>query len=140
MIFVIAEHKDNKLKPITYEMLVFAQRVGRDFNMPITAVVLGANTTALVDELKTKKIDRVMTADQPSLAAYMPDPYVEILKVIVEKENPFLVLMGHTTEGMDFAPRLSVSLRRPLITGCVEFGKEGDRLVLTRQIFNAKMN
>ena len=38
MIFVIAEHKDNKLKPITSELLVFAQRAGRDFGQPITAV------------------------------------------------------------------------------------------------------
>ena len=48
--------------------------------------------------------------------------------------------MGHTTQGMDFAPRLAVRLRRPLIAGCVEYEKQGDRLILTRQIFNAKMN
>src|SRR5882672_11044957 len=41
---------------------------------------------------------------------------------------------------MDFAPRLAASLRRPLIAGCVEYEKQGDRLILTRQIFNAKMN
>jgi electron transfer flavoprotein alpha subunit len=70
----------------------------------------------------------------------MPDPYVETLKGIIDKEKPFLVLVGHTTQGMDFAPRLAVALRRPLIAGCVEYGKEGDRLILTRQIFNAKMN
>ena len=59
MIFVIAEHKDNKLKPITSELLVFAQRVGRDFDQPVTAVVLGSGTAALADELKSKKIGRV---------------------------------------------------------------------------------
>jgi electron transfer flavoprotein alpha subunit len=31
-------------------------------------------------------------------------------------------------------------VRRPLIAGCVEYEKQGDRLILTRQIFNAKMN
>src|SRR5262245_19747528 len=41
---------------------------------------------------------------------------------------------------MDFAPRLAVALRRALIAGCVAYEKEGDRLILTRQIFNAKMN
>jgi len=41
---------------------------------------------------------------------------------------------------MDFMPRLAVALRRPLIAGCVEYEKQGDRLMLTRQIFNAKMN
>ena len=140
MIFVIAEHNDNKLKPITSELLVFAQRVGRDFGQPITAVVMSANTGALAGELKTRKIDRVITAEDQQLADYNPDAYVPILKTIIEKEKPFLVLIGHTTQGMDFAPRLAVALRRPLIAGCVEYEKQGDRLVLTRQIFNAKMN
>src|SRR2546425_4311366 len=140
MIFVIAEHKDNKLKPITSELLVFAQRAGRDFGQPITAVVLGSSTSTLADELKTRKIDRVITAEDVQLAEYNPDSYVQVLKSIFEKEKPFLVLIGHTTQGMDFAPRLAVALRRPLIAGCVEYEKQGDRLVLTRQVFNAKMN
>src|SRR5262245_1349847 len=140
MIFVVAEHKDNKLKPITSELLVFAQRVSRDFGQPITAVVLGSGATALADELKSRKIERVLLADHEQLAEYNPDSYVEVLKELVEKEKPFLVLMGHTTQGLDFAPRLAVAVRRPLIAGCVEYEKQGDRLVLTRQIFNAKMN
>jgi electron transfer flavoprotein alpha subunit len=140
MIFVIAEHKDNKLKPITSELLVFAQRVSRDFGQPVTAVVVGADTAALAAELKSRKLERVITIEDAQLADYNPDAYVEVLKSLFDKEKPFLVLIGHTTQGMDFAPRLSVALRHPLIAGCVEYEKQGDRLVLTRQIFNAKMN
>src|SRR5437899_4066828 len=140
MIFVIAEHKDKKLKPITSELLAFAQRLSRDFSRPVTAVVLGAGVEALAGELKAKKIDRVIIADHPELSRYTPDSYVGVLKSIIEQEKPFVVLVGQTTQGMDFAPRLAVSLRRPLIAGCVEYEKQGDKLILTRQIFNAKMN
>ena len=140
MIFVLTEHKDNKLRPITNELLVFAQRAGREFGQPVTAVVLGSNTAPIVDELKSKKIDRVITAEHADLAEYSPDTYVTVLKSILEAEKPFLVIAGHTTQGYDFAPRLAVAMRRPLIAGCVEFEKQGDRLILTRQIFNAKMN
>jgi electron transfer flavoprotein alpha subunit len=140
MIFVIAEHRDNKLKPITSELLVFAQRMSRDFTQPITAVILGSSTAALADDLKTKKIDRVITVEDAQLAEYDPDSYIQVLKAILEKEKPFAVAIGHTTQGMDFAPRLAVALRKPLIAGCVEYEKQGDRLILTRQIFNAKMN
>jgi electron transfer flavoprotein alpha subunit len=140
MIFVITEHKDNKLRPITSELLVFAQRVGRDFGQPVTAVVLGSSVAGFAEELKTRKIDRVITAEHAGLGEYNPDSYVEVLKSILEKEKPFLVLIGQTTQGMDFAPRLAVRMRRPLIAGCVEYEKQGDRLILTRQIFNAKMN
>jgi electron transfer flavoprotein alpha subunit len=140
MIFVVAEHKDNKLKPITNELLVFAQRVGRELSQPITVVVLGSNIAAVANELKSKKIDRVITADHPDLAEYSPEAYVGVLKTLLSAETPFLVVAGHTTTGFDFAPRLSVALRRPLIAGCVDFEKLGDKLILTRQIFNAKMN
>ena len=140
MIFVIAEHSGNKLKPITSELLVFAQRVGREFAQPVTAVVLGSSTATLADELKTRKIDRVITVEDAQLAEYDPDCYVQVLKGILEREKPFLTVIGHTTQGMDFAPRLAVALRKPLIAGCVEYEKQGDRLILTRQIFNAKMN
>ncbi len=140
MIFVVAEHKNNKLRPITSELLVFAQGVARDFGQPITAVILGSSTGDLAGELKTRKIDRVLRAEHADLAEYNPDTYIQVLQSILNKNKPFLVLMGHTTQGMDFAPRLAVRLRGPLISGCVEYEKQGERLILTRQIFNAKMN
>src|SRR5437773_10901546 len=140
MIFVVAEHKDNKLRPITSELLVFGQRVARDFGEPITAVILGSSTGDLAGELKTRKIDRVLRAEHADLAEYNPDTYIQVLQSILNENKPFLVLMGHTTQGMDFAPRLAVRLRGPLISGCVEYEKQGERLILTRQIFNAKLN
>jgi len=140
MILVIAEHKDNKLKSITSELLVFAQRVGRDFGQPITAVAVGAGASVVAEDLRKSKIDRVIVAESSELGEYNPDAYVQILSAIISKESPFLVLIGHTTQGMDFAPRLAVACRKPLIAGCVEYEKQGDRLILTRQIFNAKMN
>jgi electron transfer flavoprotein alpha subunit len=41
---------------------------------------------------------------------------------------------------MDFMPRLSVALRKPLVAGCVDYERIGDRIVFTRPIFNAKLN
>jgi electron transfer flavoprotein alpha subunit len=140
MILVIAEHLDGKLKPITTELIVLAQRLGRDFNQPVTAAILGSDVTKLADELKTKKIESVITADHPGLIDYNPDSYVDVVGSIAEQEKPFVILIGHTTQGMDFAPRLSVKLRRPLIAGCVEYENQAGKLILTRQIFNAKMN
>src|SRR5215510_3852645 len=102
MIFVITEHKDNKPKPITNELLVFAQRVGKEFNQPITAVVLGSNNGPVADELKSKKIDRVVTVDHADLAEYSPEAYVSVLKSLITFEKPFLVVAGHTTQGFDF--------------------------------------
>src|SRR3989442_12316179 len=106
MIFVIAEHKDKKLKPITSELLAFAQRLSRDFSRPVTAVVLGAGVEALAGKLKGKKIDRVIIADHPELAGYKPVSYVGIQKSMIERDKPFVVMVGLKYQRMELAPRL----------------------------------
>jgi electron transfer flavoprotein alpha subunit len=62
------------------------------------------------------------------------------VKSIAEQLNPVLIVSGHTTQGIDFMPRLAVALRSPLAAGCVGYEKIGDHVILTRQIFNAKMH
>jgi electron transfer flavoprotein alpha subunit len=140
MILVVAEHKNGRLGTITFEMIAFGQKLRRDLNQPVMVAVPDARAGILAEQLKTTGIDRVITIAHPALGEYRPDFWVEIVRAIVEKENPNLILGPHTTQGMDYMPRLAVALRRPLIAGCVDFEKVGDRLVLTRHIFNARMN
>ncbi len=140
MILIVTEHQDNKFKPITSELIVFAQRLGRDLEQPVTAVVMGSGVGDLAAGLGDRKLDRIITIEDEKLADYNPDGYVGALRQLIEKETPFLVLTGHTTVGYDFLPRLAAGLERPFIGGSVDYEKQGDRLLLTRQIFNAKMN
>ena len=140
MILIITEHEDNKFKPITNELTVFAQRLGRDLEKPVAAVVLGANVGALADELKDRQVDRIIQIEDDRLADYSPDGYVAALRQLIEQAKPFLVLAGHTTIGYDYMPRLAAGLGRPLIGGCVEYELAGEALLLTRPVFNAKMN
>ncbi len=140
MILFTTEHQDDKFKPITAELTVFAQRLGRELEQPVGAVVLGSDTSRLVEQLAAWKIDRIITVEDPKLGDYNPDGYVAALKEIIAKQSPYLVLAGHTTVGYDYTPRLAAGLRRPLVAGCVDYDKQGDLLLLTRQVFNAKLN
>jgi electron transfer flavoprotein alpha subunit len=139
MILVLTEHREGKFTANTSELIVFAQRAGRDMGMPVHAAVLGSAGVAL-DVLKAAKIDRVVTIEGSRLNAYDPDGYVSAVRAILDRQSPALIVAGHTTQGMDFMPRLAVALRKPLVAGCVNYEKVGDRVVLTRQVFNAKMN
>ena len=139
MILVITEHRDGKFTANSGELIVFAQRAGRDLGVPVHAAVLGSGGVDL-SPLKAAKIDRILTIDDTRLAAYDPDLYMAAIKAIIARQSPSLIVAGHTTQGMDYMPRLAVALRAPLAAGCVSYEKVGDRVVLTRQVFNAKMN
>lgn len=139
MILVITEHRDGKFTANSNELIVFAQRAARDLTMPVHVAVLGTESLSL-DSLKTARVDRILTVNDPRLNSYDPDLYIAAIKAIVDRQAPFLIIGGHTTQGMDYMPRLAAALRKPLAAGCVEYEKLGDQLVLTRQVFNAKMN
>ena len=139
MILVITEHRDGRFTANSVELIVFAQRAGRDLGVPVHAAVLGSGGDDL-SSLKAAKINRILTIDDKRLEAYDPDLYVEAIKAIIARQSPSLIVAGHTTQGMDFMPRLAVALRAPLAAACVSYEKVGDRVVLTRQVFNAKMN
>jgi electron transfer flavoprotein alpha subunit len=139
MILVITEHREDKLSPSTNDLIVFAQRAGRDLGMPVRVVIFGS-ASLVPDVLKTAQIDRILVIDNAQLGSYDPDLYVPALESVVERTNPALIVAAHTTQGMDFMPRLAVALRKPLAAGCVDYEKLGDRLVLTRQVINAKMH
>jgi len=139
MILVVTEHQDGKLRNNTNELLVFAQRAGQDLGVPVHVVVPGSAGID-IERLKSAKIERIVALESDALKEYDPDLYLHALKQLIERANPLLIVAGHTSQGMDFMPRLAVALRRPLAAGCVAFEKHGDRIVLTRQIFNAKLN
>lgn len=140
MILVIAEHQDNKLKPVTLELLVFAQRFGADLGMPAGVLVAGADTAPVVDQLRTFQLDRILVVQHPDLSEDNAEGYRAAVLEAVGKESPYLVAAPHTTRAMDFMPRVAVALRRPFVAGCVDIEKQGETLLLTRQVFNAKLN
>jgi len=140
MILVVIEHTGTALKPSTGELLAFAARLGQDFGMPIAAAILGSETTRVVEELQARNVDRILVVDDPALAEYSPEKYLHALKTIIETQKPSIVATAHSARGMDFMPRLSVVLRKPLVSGCVDYERIGDRIVFTRPIFNAKLN
>src|SRR5262245_17793887 len=139
MILVITEHREGKLTSISNELIVFAQRAGRDLAVPVAAAVIG-DAGAGLDALKSAMIDRIVTVEDARLNVYDPDGYVAAIRAILSRHTPSLIVAGHTTQGMDFMPRLAVALRKPLVSGCVSYEKAGDGMVLTRLVFNAKMN
>jgi len=139
MILVIAEHREGKLTANSKELVVFGQRAGRDLGMPVQTVILGADGVD-IDVLQTARIERIIAIDDARLNNYDPDAWVHALNAVVDQRQPALIVAGHSTQGMDFMPRLAVALRKPLVAGCVDYAKIGDHLILTRQVFNAKMN
>ena len=122
-ILAIAEHRDGVLRESTLEAA--GAGLGLD---PETSLVLLDSGTGLVEGLR----GRVPTLDlllSPEMAEYNPEAYLPPLEGLIRERSPRLVLMGHTSQGMDLGPALAGRLGAPLVTGCtgIEPGGTADR-------------
>ena len=90
---------------------------------------MAAASPALPLELAAKKLAKVTVIDSPKLAKYEPDGVVAALKDFINQKKPTLVLMPHTYQVRDFAPKLATTLGKGMIIGdCVGYRHEGGRI------------
>jgi electron transfer flavoprotein alpha subunit len=138
-ILVFIEHVDGSINRASYEAIRAAQLIGAQTGQEISAVVLGQGVAAIAGEVAAKKIKVVYTVENQWLKYYTADGYTHALRQILEQVQPALMLMTHTYEVRDFAPKLAASLKRVLIGDNVGYRIENGKPIFTRQIFQGKL-
>ena len=139
-ILVIFEQLQGKLNRMSWEALVAAQQIGGQLSKPVEVVIVGQGVRALAEETASKAIARVHLAEHALLEEYTPDAYCAALKQLIEAQKPSLVLLPHTYQTREFAPKLAASLNRSFVSDCIAYRVDGGALIFTRQLFQGKMN
>jgi electron transfer flavoprotein alpha subunit len=140
MILVVIEQHQGKLNRMSWEALAAAQQIGEATSQPVSAIVLGQEVHAVAEQVAAAQVERVLLLEAPLLAEYTPDAYAVALAQVIGSENPHLVVMAHTYQARDFAPKLAAALRRPFLGDCIGFRVEEGTLIFTRQLFQGRMN
>src|SRR5205823_10666804 len=115
-----------------------AQQLAAEMGWTLEAAVLGANPTDIANEIAKTKVAKVYALACTACEHYTPDAYAAALKKFLEDKKPTLVLMPHTYQVRDFAPKLVTSMQKALIPDAVGFKHEGGKLMFTRQMFQGK--
>jgi len=137
-ILVVVEQREGKLNRVSWETLVAGQSLAAETGWTLEAAVAGSGVSAIAAEVASKKLAKVYDVESPALNPYTPDAFSAALKQFLESKNPRLVLMPHTYQVRDFVPKLATAMGRPVISDCVGYRKDGDKLLFTRQIFQGK--
>ncbi len=90
--------------------------------------------------MSSKRLERAYAVDHPLLRDYTADGYTIALKQLIEKVKPLVVLFPHTYQVRDFAPKLATALGIVLVSDAVGHRVEDGQLVLTRQLFQGRLN
>jgi electron transfer flavoprotein alpha subunit len=138
-VFVLVEHRQGKIRDITYEMLQAGETLASKQGASSTAVLLGHDVKDLAEDLATRT-SKVLVVEDENLKNFNSISYQKVLCALIAKYQPLLTLIGHTAFGMDLAPSLSVEIAFPLVTDCIGLSIEEDRLKAVRSVYGGKVN
>ncbi|OGD45434.1 hypothetical protein A3K79_00140 [Candidatus Bathyarchaeota archaeon RBG_13_46_16b] len=138
-IFVLAEHRQGQIRDITYEMLTKARELAEKASMDLTAVILGSNVKEHAKTL-AEYTNKVMVVEDAKLENFNSEAYRKVLAGLITTHKPALVMAGHTSQGVDLAPRLAAALNLPLATDCIDLAFESDVFTVTKQMYGGKVN
>jgi len=83
-------------------------------------------------------VKEVVTIDHAALQPYTPDGYTAALEQAMVSLAPSLVLLPHTYQTRDFAPKLAARLNRALVTDVTGVKRDGET-AFVRPMFQGKL-
>src|SRR4051795_7497913 len=142
MILVIAEQQSGgKLNRATWETIVAAQQLapGVGGDAAIAVLVPGGSVAAAAAELAAAQVKEVLTVEHPALDPYTPDGFTAALQDAIAQLAPSHVLLPHTYQTRDFAPKLAARLDRALVTDVTAVKSVGGEAAFVRPMFQGKL-
>jgi len=139
-ILVFIEHKDCVLNKVSLEAIAAAQSIGKDLGLKVSAVIPCDKDCALAETISQYNLEKVIVAKNAKLGTYTPDGYADAWTEIINKENPNYVVMSHTYQVRDFAPKVAARLGKEVVGDCIRYKADGGKLTLTRRIFLGKLD
>jgi len=136
MILVVAEQRGGTLNRASWETIAAAQQISPGTDVAVA--VIGAGVAAVAGEMAAADVREVLTIDHPALDLYTSDGYTAALQQLIAQLSPSIVLLPHTYQTRDFAPKLAARLERSLVTDVTGIKKAGE-LAFVRPMFQGKL-
>ena len=139
-ILVFIEHKDCVLNKTSLEAVTAAQTIGKELGLSVAAVIPCDKDCTLANQIAGYELEKVIVAKNEHLGTYTPDGYTDAFEAVLNAEKPQFVIMAHTYQVRDFAPKLAARFGKELVGDCIRYKNDGGKLTLTRRIFLGKLD
>src|SRR5579885_2467056 len=133
-VYVIAEHREGKLKKSTFELLGASSAAGNETH----AILLGDGVQGLAAELGQYGAKKVHLVQNPALKLYTSEAYTAAVVEILKAGSPDIVLASHTPTGRDFMPRVAARLGVGLASDCTSLQFNGNKITVRRPLYAGK--
>jgi electron transfer flavoprotein alpha subunit len=129
-IWVFADYRNYFQNRVTLQLLAKANELAPALDAEVCAVVFGYQTGEYVDEYIAHGAHRVLVVEDAALKQYSVEKYTLLMEKFARDYEPEIILVGATSFGREFAPRVAKRLGTGLTADCIrlEITEEGNLL------------
>ncbi len=137
-VLIYAEIKAGKIKKSAFELASEGRKLADALGGDLGAILIGSGVESFGPELAKFGVDTVYVAEATELEIYNSEYYAQALAQVITQSSPEMVLITHTMQGKDLAPRTAAKLGGAVMADCISFRLEGSTLIGKRPMFAGK--
>ena len=129
-IWVFADYRNYFQNRVTLQLLAKANELATGINAEVCVVVFGHETGEYVAEYIAHGAQKVLVIEHPTLKQYSVEKFTVLMETLAGDHQPDIILIGATSFGREFAPRVAKRLGTGLTADCIglEITSEGHLL------------
>ncbi len=129
-IWVFADYRNYFQNRVTLQLLAKANDLAPVLNAEVCAVVFGYEVDEYVAEYIAHGAHRVLVVEDASLKQYSVEKNTIMMEKLAREYRPEIILIGATSFGREFAPRVAKRLGTGLTADCIglEINADGNLL------------
>jgi len=125
---------------VTLQLLGRGSELAQELGATLCAVVFGHQIDEYIWEYTCHGADKVYAIDDPVLADYRMETYVDLTERLARRRQPEIFLIGATSFGRELAARVAKRLGAGLCADCVDLRlDEEGRLIQTAPSFGGNL-
>ncbi len=132
--FVYIDHFKGEVQPASWEALGLAKSLGS-----VSAIIFGSGISSIAQDAFDHGADEVLLADDPALLDFRAETYASTLSALASSLSPNLILFPTTTRTRELTAMSAVDLNCGVITDATGVEVNGDSVMVTRPIYEAKL-
>ncbi len=139
-VLVILQSSGSEWHRASLEAAAAGQHLANGLSLPLNLAVLGNDVARLVVRATSYRVDKVYALEHPLLGQYTPEAYTSAIQQVIRARSPSYVLLPHTYQVRDYAPKLAAKFGRSLISDVIEIRLKEGKALFVRQLFLGKMH
>ena len=131
--------REKDVSPASLECISAGRQVISEFGGKLAGLLIGSRVQDTAEEIENRGMDILFTIEDELFERSPGERIAEMIVQACSELKPTLLLMAHTANAEDLAPRVACALDTGIVTDCVEIQQEHGELFFVKPVYSSNV-